>query len=370
MSAQTEGRDPGRVGSDAIPVKCPTPLDVAAAVTIYGGSLVFVNSSGYAVTLSPDQTMSCAGYAESDVDNATGGNGTLTITPRIGCISLVNGTGGDAISADDVNKLAYASDNQTANLTSNSVTRPAIGPILGMDGTRVFVLAGWPGSRALQTLEGVQPIDGDLTAIAALAATDGVLCKTATNTWALRTLTAPAAGITITNPKGIAGDPTLVLANDLAAYEGLAANGLVARTGDGTASARTLTAASIALTVSNGDGVAGNPTIDDLYVPIVVADPGTGVAIPVTRSASIAITTAAAETNTLAAPSFVGQRLELMMNVRSVGDRVITASARINQAGNTIMTFGAAGDFITLVGARVASALVWQVASNDGVALS
>lgn len=106
-----------------------------------------------------------------------------------------------------------------------------------------------------------------------------------------------------------------------------------------------------------------------LYIPLPVADPGTGVAIPVTTSATINITTAAAETNTLAIPTFLGQVLILNMNVRAVGDRVITASQGINQAGNTVMTFGAARDCIVLRSVLVAGALRWQVVANDGVAL-
>lgn len=104
--------------------------------------------------------------------------------------------------------------------------------------------------------------------------------------------------------------------------------------------------------------------------PSELADPGTGVAIPVTRSATINIVTAAAETNTLANPTFVGQVLVLNMDTRAVGDRVVTAANGINQAGNTIMTFGAARDCITLRGVKVAGALRWAVQGNDGVALS
>jgi hypothetical protein len=106
------------------------------------------------------------------------------------------------------------------------------------------------------------------------------------------------------------------------------------------------------------------------YVPLPIADPGTGAAIPVTRSVSVPITTAAAETNTLAIPAFVGQKLHLVCDVYAVGDRVITSAQRINQAGNTIMTFGAAGDFIALEAVQIGGALRWQVTHNDGVALS
>jgi hypothetical protein len=52
---------------------------------------------------------------------------------------------------------------------------------------------------------------------------------------------------------------------DLDGYAALASAGLVARTGAGTAAARTLTAGSGQVTVTNGDGVAGNPTVDLAY---------------------------------------------------------------------------------------------------------
>jgi hypothetical protein len=68
--------------------------------------------------------------------------------------------------------------------------------------------------------ENKQDADLDLTKIAALTGT-GLAVRTTEYDWALRTLSAPAAGITITNPAGVAGNPTLVLANDLAALEAL-----------------------------------------------------------------------------------------------------------------------------------------------------
>lgn len=48
---------------------------------------------------------------------------------------------------------------------------------------------------------------------------------------------------------------------DLDAVAGLSTTGLIARTGSGTASTRTITGTANEVTLSNGDGVAGNPTI-------------------------------------------------------------------------------------------------------------
>lgn len=73
----------------------------------------------------------------------------------------------------------------------------------------------------------------DLAAIEALAGT-GIAVRSAANTWVQRSLAAPAAGFTITNPAGVAGDPTFVLANDLAsleAFAGTGATGLAYRSG-------------------------------------------------------------------------------------------------------------------------------------------
>lgn len=52
---------------------------------------------------------------------------------------------------------------------------------------------------------------------------------------------------------------------DLDGYAALSATGLVARTGAGAAAARTVTAGSGQVTVTDGNGVAGNPTIDLAY---------------------------------------------------------------------------------------------------------
>jgi len=107
-----------------------------------------------------------------------------------------------------------------------------------------------------------QPLDATLTALAALDSTVGILTITGADTFARRILAAPAAGITITNPAGTAGNFTFGLANDLAALEGLSGTGFGVRTASDTWANRSIGVGSGKLTISNGDGVAGNPSID------------------------------------------------------------------------------------------------------------
>jgi len=105
-------------------------------------------------------------------------------------------------------------------------------------------------------------------------------------------------------------------------------------------------------------------------VPVAIADPGDGGAIPVTRSGQVAITTTGVDdTRTLAIPTFAGQRLDISLDV-DAGDAVITVAGGVNQTGNNTLTGADAGDHIELVGVQVAGALVWRVVANDGFALS
>ena len=107
--------------------------------------------------------------------------------------------------------------------------------------TRTLTVPNANGTIALTSdlTSGYQPLDSDLTALAALSA-NGLIARTGAGTVAVRAVTQPAAGITVTNGDGVSGNPTLGLANDLAAVEGIATTGFVRRTAADTWSASAL----------------------------------------------------------------------------------------------------------------------------------
>lgn len=65
-------------------------------------------------------------------------------------------------------------------------------------------------------LSGYQPLDSDLTALAALAATAGFLSRTGAGAFAVRTLTGTTNQISIANPTGASGDPVFSLPQSIA----------------------------------------------------------------------------------------------------------------------------------------------------------
>lgn len=155
-------------------------------------------------------------------------------------------------------------DQKPLYLASSGIrTQFQTGDTLGVvhGGTGATTAGGARTNLGLVIGTNVQAWDADLDAIAALSAT-GLAVRTAAGTWAVRTLTAPASGITVGNGDGVSGNPTLALANDLAALEGLAGTGIAVRTTADTWAQRSVAGTASNITVTNGDGVAGNPTID------------------------------------------------------------------------------------------------------------
>lgn len=177
-----------------------------------------------------------------------------TLQPPAAGITWTNPTGvaGDPalVLANDLGALeALASTGLAARTGTDTWAQRALQPPAA--GLTISNPAGVAGDPTLA-------LANDLSALEALAST-GIAVRTATDTWAQRTLQVPAAGLTVSNPAGVAGDPTFTLANDLSALEGISGTGMAARTTTDTWTVRTHTG-SASITVTNGDGVSGAPT--------------------------------------------------------------------------------------------------------------
>jgi hypothetical protein len=97
-----------------------------------------------------------------------------------------------------------------------------------------------------------------------------------------------------------------------------------------------------------------------------ITDPGDAGAIPVTDSGYCNIVSAGAETRTIAAPTFVGQKL--ILNLHTDGGNVtVTVATTVNQTGNNPLVFGDAGDCVILEAKQNGANIRWTVATADGV---
>ena len=107
----------------------------------------------------------------------------------------------------------------------------------------------------------------------------GIQVKTGSNTLTGRTL-AVNAGLTITNGDGVAGDPTIGLGAVLSNVAALTGTGILA-TASGTFSPVTLTGVSGQISITNGTGSGGNPTFGLSASGVVAGTYGSGSIVPV-----------------------------------------------------------------------------------------
>jgi len=150
---------------------------------------------------------------------------------------------------------------------ANAQTGPGTSPLsIAKGGTSASTAAGARDALGLTIGTAVQAWDADLSCLAALS-TAGLAARTGAGTCATRVIVAPAAGITVTNGDGVAGNPTLALANDLAALEALSGTGIAVRTATDTWVQRAIAGTANEIGVTNGDGVAGAPTV---YLPSAI----------------------------------------------------------------------------------------------------
>lgn len=231
---------------------------------------------------------------------------------------------------DEIDGKADAGPIVDSGLTMNTGkllgrTSSLVGPVEELGVSSAFVLSG-------STLA----LDPTLEALA-LYNTNGLVTQTAADTFTGRTLTAPAAGFTITNPAGIAGNPTFVLANDLASLElATGTNTIYYRSATDTWSPVTIGSN---LTFSGGTLSAvgsGSVTSVGLSAPSIFSVSGS----PVTGSGTLTLTLATETANTFfagptsgaaAAPTF---RVITLASADFVNQGTATTVLHGNASGN------------------------------------
>ena len=105
----------------------------------------------------------------------------------------------------------------------------------------------------------------------------GLIVKSAAGTVVNRTFTITGAGLTITNGNGISGNPTPTVAGLLYSLANLSGTGFIASNGSDL-SPLTLTGTSLQIAVANGNGSGGNPVIS--FVNDAVFPGNAGITVP------------------------------------------------------------------------------------------
>ncbi|MEM8954354.1 MAG: hypothetical protein AAGD22_09410 [Verrucomicrobiota bacterium] len=108
MAAATEDRDTARRSGNII------PIDVAAATTIYNGTLVANDASGNAVPASDAAGLQVQGTATEQADNATGVAGDIQVEVTREPVLMDNSVT-NALDKSHVGTDCYVEDDQTVS---------------------------------------------------------------------------------------------------------------------------------------------------------------------------------------------------------------------------------------------------------------
>jgi len=138
-------------------------------------------------------------------------------------------------------------------------------------------------SRYVGATNGLTVTDGGAQGLFNITTTDallslvnsstGIQVKTSSTALTGRSVASSGAGLTVTDGDGVAGDPTIALDGQVANFANASFNGLVALSTGGGITAAVITGTASQIDVANGTGVSGNPTISLATDPVI---PGTG----------------------------------------------------------------------------------------------
>lgn len=148
-------------------------------------------------------------------------------------------------------------------------------------------------SRYLSVNTGLQLTDGGPISFLQISMTGaanslnnaagGIIVKDSSSTVTSRLMAVSGPGLSISNADGTGGNPTYSLSGSVASLAGFSGQGVLALRPGGTIAGLTITGTSNQISVVDGDGVLGDPTISIASNPVI---PGTGsMKIPVGNNA-------------------------------------------------------------------------------------
>lgn len=178
---------------------------------------------------------------------------------------------------------------QTVRTTTNAI---ASAPSQQQTFLTIVQEPSLPNSRYLSTGTGLGLADGGAQSFYRITlngasgsletAGNGLIAKTASNTVINRTLTASGAGLTVSDGDGVSGNPTVALSGLAAALANAGGTGMLAVVGGTVIAGRQIYGTPNQITVVDGNG-ADNPVISIASDPII---PGTGaMTIPIGTNA-------------------------------------------------------------------------------------
>ena len=254
-----------------------TATPAGNVLNVQGGTGVSTSGAGNTLTITADVAVPTSFATDSG-----------TATPAANVLSILGGTGASTSGSGSTVTVAASADVATSYPTDSGTATPAANALTLSGGTGlntsgsgatatfnldvpVLVSSGGTGGTSL-TDGGIMLGSGVGAVTVTSQPTNGQLLIGSTGVDpVLATLTAPAAGIAITEGPG---SISFTLSDDLSALEGLSGTGMVARTAADTYALRTITGGT-GITVTNGDGVAAAPDVA-LTSPVVETLGGTG----------------------------------------------------------------------------------------------
>lgn len=200
---------------------------------------------------------------------------------RLAVVGLAEATLAEALEGTSQNR--YMSPLRVAQAIDAEFTAEATGDLTRVDDTNVTLTLGGTPTNAL--FESVSLTMGWTGTLAASRLNSSVVQSVVNDTNVTGSIAAQALTLGWTGTLAVARGGTGGSAASgtlLDNITGFSSTGMLARTASGTYAFRTITGTSNQITVSNGDGVSGNPTLSlpsDVIIPTVLTAPNTGLHI-------------------------------------------------------------------------------------------